>query len=72
MAGRTLAQLTFLARRLWDVARADAAWRTPGGGFTVNASLPAVPVYERFGFEKQGDVQVARGVMFQPMRLAQA
>lgn len=57
-----------LGRQLWQRARMPSA----AAGFTVNASLRAIPVYERFGFEKQGAVKVEHGVTFQPMRLGGA
>jgi hypothetical protein len=40
------------------------------GQFTVNASLNAVPVYEKFGFVQQGEAQRMHGICFQPMRLS--
>ena len=57
-----------LARRLWQAmhdAAIDAGHR---GGFTVNASLNAQPVYARFGFVPEGEVQRVHGVAYQPMR----
>jgi amino-acid N-acetyltransferase len=42
----------------------------PPARFTVNASLYAVPVYERFGFEATGAVEHMHGVSFLPMVLA--
>ncbi len=57
-----------LARRLWQAmhdAAIDAGHR---GGFTVNASLNAEPVYARFGFVPEGEVQRVHGVAYQPMR----
>lgn len=59
-----------LGRQLWQRARANMP--STAAGFTVNASLRAIPVYERFGFEKQGAVKVEHGVTFQPMRLGGA
>lgn len=68
-----------LGARLWrharDQALAQAADHPPpppgaGAAFTVNASLPAVPFYQRLGFVVQGAPQAAHGIRFQPMRLA--
>ena len=59
-----------LARQLWNEARRRV---TQSGGlseFTVNASLNAVIVYERFGFQSEGEVRQVNGISFQPMRLA--
>jgi len=57
-----------LARRLWDRALRELC--TPGsdGGFTVNASLPAVPVYRAFGFVSAGSIKSIHGISFLPMR----
>lgn len=53
-----------LARRLWlhALQQLPAAPR-----HTVNASLNAVPVYERFGFRAVGAVQHQHGIAFVPM-----
>jgi len=59
-----------IARRLWDVARADAVARGGDGVFTVNSSNYAVPVYESFGFVRVGPTQLAKGLYYNPMRLA--
>jgi GNAT superfamily N-acetyltransferase len=58
-----------LASQLWRVAKAEAQQAGNPGEFTVNSSLNAVPVYERFGFVRQGEVQRMHGIFFQPMRL---
>ena len=57
-----------LSRRLWQVLQDGAAEAGHRGPFTVNASLPAVPVYAHFGFVAEGPVQQAHGLAFQPMR----
>jgi len=59
-----------IATRLWRAARADAAASGPAGEFTVNSSLFARPVYERFGFVATGDPVTQHGIRFVPMRLA--
>jgi predicted GNAT family N-acyltransferase len=38
------------------------------GGFTVNSSLSAVPVYQAFGFVPAGSIQSMHGISFLPMR----
>ena len=45
---------------------------SPSETFTVNSSLPAVPFYERLGFQPQGPDIEANGVAFVPMQLATA
>ena len=56
-----------IATHLWREARAAAC---NAGAYTVNSSLPALPVYERFGFVPAGPEVVAHGICFLPMRLA--
>lgn len=58
-----------LARRLWERAM-DAALRAGNPGeFTVNSSLYAVPVYEKFGFRPTGPCVEQHGVAWLPMKL---
>ncbi len=57
-----------LSRRLWQALQVDAAAAGHRGAFTVNAALPALPVYRRFGFVAEGAVQQVHGVSYQPMR----
>jgi GNAT superfamily N-acetyltransferase len=58
-----------LSRRLWETAM-DAALRAGNPGeFTVNSSLYAVPVYERYGFVATGPRVEMHGVAFVPMKL---
>lgn len=58
-----------LGRALWDFAKSDCLKNGHAGPFTVNSSNNAVPVYERFGFVRDGPPQNANGVVFNPMRL---
>ena len=55
-----------LSRALWLAVRAAAPHGTLA--FTVNSSLYAVPVYERFGFEATAAKVELDGVAFVPMR----
>jgi GNAT superfamily N-acetyltransferase len=59
-----------LATRLWQRVESEALRAGNPGTFTVNASLDAVPLYEKFGFAREGEVQRVHGVVFQPMRSA--
>ena len=52
-----------IARALWEHARTLSGSAT----FVVNSSLPAVPVYQRFGFVVKDAPQSARGLTFVPM-----
>ncbi|HEY7771397.1 GNAT family N-acetyltransferase [Longimicrobium sp.] len=58
-----------IASALWEVANKAAAADGNTGRFTVNSSMNAVPVYERFGFTATGAVQVQNGIAFMPMEL---
>ncbi len=57
-----------LATVLWQRARQDAASQGNRTGFTVNSSLNAIPVYERFGFKATGQVVEMHGIAFLPMQ----
>lgn len=59
-----------IASRLWRQAREHAARAGEPSVFTVNSSLNAVVVYERFGFVPSGAQVQAHGIAFLPMRLA--
>ena len=57
------------ARWLWLLAKAHACSTGNPGRFTVNSSLGAVPIYERFGFVASGPTVAKHGISFQPMVL---
>jgi GNAT superfamily N-acetyltransferase len=57
-----------LARKLWDVARANAIESGGDGIFTVNASNFALPVYEALGFVRTAPTQCVKGLYFNPMK----
>jgi GNAT superfamily N-acetyltransferase len=57
-----------VARRLWERALQELCAPNSDGGFTVNSSLSAVPVYETFGFVPAGPIQRKHGISFLPMR----
>lgn len=61
-----------LAGKLWQMVKAKAIQSGNPGKFTVNSSLNARPVYEKFGFVASGPVVQTHGVTFQPMQLGQA
>jgi GNAT superfamily N-acetyltransferase len=65
-------QRSGLARHLWTQLRDAAVAAGNTGGFTVNSTLDARPVYERFGFVAAGDPQRVHGIAFQPMTLTLA
>jgi GNAT superfamily N-acetyltransferase len=56
-----------IARALWNHAKT----RSGSARFIVNSSLPAVPVYERFGFVANNVAQSANGLTFVPMEYAE-
>lgn len=57
-----------LGRSLWQSVKQAALRAGNGGQFTVNSSLNAVPVYERFGFIPSGPKFEKNGVAFVPMQ----
>ena len=57
-----------IARRLWERALSTLCAPDSDGGFTVNASVSAVPVYKAFGFVPVGSIQKIHGISFLPMR----
>jgi GNAT superfamily N-acetyltransferase len=61
-----------IGRQLWSAARDTAMAAGIPGEFTVNASLNAVPVYKRFGFESVGRPQQNSGLIFQQMKWTHA
>ena len=59
-----------LGKKLWSTVKTKAIQLGNEGKFTVNSSLNALLVYERFGFIASGPVVKAHGVAFQPMHLS--
>ena len=57
-----------IGRRLWELALEELCAPSRDGGFTVNSSLSAVPVYHAFGFVPAGSIQSMHGISFPPMR----
>jgi GNAT superfamily N-acetyltransferase len=57
-----------IARSLWERALKELCARAIDGGFTINSSLSAVPVYRAFGFVPAGPIQRMHGFSFLPMR----
>jgi GNAT superfamily N-acetyltransferase len=58
-----------LSRELWLTAKSAAIAAGNQEGFTVNASLNAVPVYEHFGFIATSAKAETHGVAYIPMTL---
>lgn len=61
-----------LARELWTEAMQAALEAGNPGEFTVNSSVYAQPVYERFGFRPTGPRVEEKGIAFIPMKLVLA
>jgi GNAT superfamily N-acetyltransferase len=57
-----------IARLLLERALEELCAPNSNGGFTVNSSLRAVPVYQAFGFVPAGPIQSVHGISFLPMR----
>ncbi len=58
-----------IARQLWEAARQACFEAGADGTFTVNASSYAVGMYEKFGFERDGNAISKDGVVVIPMRI---
>jgi len=54
-------------RQLWHAVLAATLAAGGSGNITVNASLGAVPVYQRFGFRLAGPRAERNGIVFVPM-----
>jgi GNAT superfamily N-acetyltransferase len=61
-----------IAKKLWETAKHRVLSTNSSGEFTVNASLNAVSVYEKFGFVSNGPITKSNGVIFQAMKLTLA
>lgn len=59
-----------MARRLWQAARDASIAAGNTTGFTVNASLHALPLYARLGFVATGPKVEMDGIAFVPMYMA--
>jgi GNAT superfamily N-acetyltransferase len=58
-----------VASLLWKSAKKHAIENGASGKFWVRSSSVAVPVYKKFGFIPEGELQVIEGIRFQLMRL---
>lgn len=58
-----------LARRLWDMAKADCQTRGNQGRFTVNSAINAQEVYLKLGFVALGGIRDNQGIKDIPMAL---
>ena len=58
-----------IARKLWQVAMEACLCQGNPGEFTVNSSIFALGVYEKFGFIAQSGPEEKNGVVFIPMKL---
>lgn len=60
-----------IAKALWQVARETALAAGNPGGFTVNSSNYALPVYEALGFVRTAPTQCKNGIYYNPMALGE-
>lgn len=58
-----------IAKSLWHYLKTEAM-ATGTSIFTVNSSIYAVPVYEKFGFSPTNEPQTRNGISFVPMQLS--
>lgn len=59
-----------VARRLWEFVLKRGLSHGNPGEFTVNSSMHARPVYERFGFVPTCGQKEDAGVVYQPMKFS--
>ena len=59
-----------IGRKLWETAKMDCALAGYRGPFTVNSSNHAIPIYERWGFRRDGAAKNSNGITYNPMRLS--
>jgi len=58
-------QRRHVASQLWEYVLQEH----PAKHYTVRSSIYAVPVYRRFGFVEQGDIQTNEGIRYQSLSL---
>lgn len=58
-----------IGRALWEYAKKDCEALGHRGAFTVNSSTHAVPIYERWGFRRDGEAKTSNGITYNPMKL---
>ena len=59
-----------IGHQLWEFAKAQCEALGYRGAFSVNSSNNAVPIYERWGFRRDGPAKTnASGVVYNPMKL---
>jgi GNAT superfamily N-acetyltransferase len=58
-----------IGRRLWEAAKKDCEASGHRGAFTVNSSTHAMPLYERWGFKRDGSATTSNGITYNPMKL---
>lgn len=58
-----------LGQKLWDHVKQVVISTGNVGHITVNSTLFAVPIYERFGFRKTGEKVETNGIAYVPMAI---
>jgi GNAT superfamily N-acetyltransferase len=58
-----------IGRKLWELAKQQCHASGYRGAFTVNSSNHAVPIYELWGFRRDGPPQTSNGITYNPMKL---
>ncbi|KZK97239.1 GNAT family N-acetyltransferase [Pseudovibrio sp. Ad26] len=61
-----------ISSRLWNLAKESCLQQGNDGKFELQASTFAIPIYERWGFVKEGEKQDIGGIIFTPMSLKTA
>jgi GNAT superfamily N-acetyltransferase len=58
-----------IGRKLWELAKKECEACGHHGAFTVNSSDHAMPIYERWGFRRDGPAKTSNGITYNPMKL---
>lgn len=58
-----------ISGELWALGKAECIWRGNPGRFTLRSSTYAIPVYEKWGFVKTGEINRVGGILSHPMVL---
>ena len=61
-----------IGHMLWSLAKEECEMAGHRGAITVNSSNNAMPVYERWGFCRDGPAKHSNGVTYNPMKLEPA
>jgi len=56
-----------ISKKLWEAAKSICFNKGNRNGYWVKSSTAAIPVYESFGFQLEGERQQKNGIIYYPM-----